>query len=134
MTNRTLRTLVVAMLCAAVLPAWGADEAGDWKRGRLYYRSVCTSCHVEQAGKKISPQDKTIAEWKAYVAADRHDATGKSNGSLAYFSSRAYRDSIKATNRVAEKYVDIPDAELRADLQAWVVHGAKDSDTPARCQ
>ena len=54
-----LRTLGLAMACVAMLPAWAAEQ-GDWKRGRLYYRSVCTSCHKE-AGKAISPLDKTIA-------------------------------------------------------------------------
>jgi len=133
MKRNVLRTLGVLALCGAILPALAAEE-GDWKRGRLYYRSVCTACHKAEHGKSISPLDKTIAEWKAYVAADKHDASGKSKSSLAYFTSRAYRDSIKADNRVAEKFIDVPDAELMADVLAWVVHGAKDSDTPARCQ
>lgn len=133
MQTNVFRTLGVLAICGAIIPALAAEE-GDWKRGRLYYRSVCTSCHKAEADKSISPLDKTIAEWQAYVAADKHDASGKSKSSLSYFTSRSYRDSIKAENRVAEKFIDVPDAELMSDVRAWVIHGAKDSDTPARCQ
>ena len=82
----------------------------------------------------ISPMSRTIAEWKSYVAADKHDATGKSNQSLKYYVSSAYRESAKDSNRAAEKFLDQPEQKLLADIRAWVVRGAKDSDTPARCQ
>ena len=94
---------------------------------------VCTDCHKEMADKIIDPMSRTISEWQAYVDADKHDATGKSDGSLRYYVSTSYRDSVKADNKAAAKFITIPEEELLANLRAWVVHGAKDSDTPARC-
>jgi hypothetical protein len=76
---------------------------------------------------------RTISEWNAYIDADKHDATGKSDGSLRYYVSTSYRDSVKGENKAAAKFITIPEEELLANLRAWVVHGAKDSDTPARC-
>ena len=48
----------------------------DWKRGRIYYRSVCTACHAAQAGGSIAPSTMTKAEWIAYLQKDKH-AKGK---------------------------------------------------------
>lgn len=115
-------------------PVLAAEKEGNWRRGRIYYRMVCTTCHKEMAGKIISPVDKTIAEWTAYVDTGKHDATGKSNDSLKHYASTAYRESIKDTNKAAAKFIKLPEEELFADLRAWVVRGAKDSDTPARCK
>ncbi len=103
---------------------------GNWKRGRIYYRMVCTSCHVDQAGGAISPATKTIAEWKAYMEADSH-AKGKDK--VSDYVSKEYRDSIKANNKAAAKFIKLPNDSLFADVSAFVVHGAKDSDNPARC-
>ena len=85
----------VTFLFVAPVETLIAGEEGNWKRGRIYYRMVCTSCHKEMAGKSISPVSKTIAEWKKYVELDKHDSSGKSNASLKYYTSQAYRESIK---------------------------------------
>ena len=105
---------------------------GDLKRGRMYYRQVCTACH-QAGGKTIAPNEKTKAEWAAYIKADKHDRTGKSNASVKYFTTKAYRESIKASNKVAEKLLNVPDQEIYADIQAWVQYSAKDSDNPSGC-
>jgi cytochrome c5 len=107
-----------------------AQAEGDWKRGRVYYRMVCTACHVDKAGGSIAPSTKTKAEWAAYMAADKH---AKGKDSVKYYVGKKYRDSIKATNKAAEKYADVPEAELLEDVKAFVIHGAKDSDNPAGC-
>lgn len=107
---------------------------GDWKRGRVYFRQVCTSCHLSTSGKTISPADRVKDDWKAYLSADKHDVKGKTNHSVKYYMSREYRKSIVGQNKAAEKYVDVPDAELQADILAFVLYGAKDSDNPSRCQ
>ena len=127
---------LLTVLCLVWMPVETvfAEEKGDWKRGRIYYRMVCTACHKAMTGKSISPVSKTIAEWKAYVDTDKHDASGKSNPSLKYYTSTAYRESIKDENKVAAKMLNVPDDKMLADVRAFVVHGAKDSDTPARCQ
>ncbi|HMX17230.1 MAG TPA: hypothetical protein PKD29_10290 [Rhodocyclaceae bacterium] len=118
------------LLGTAVSSALAYD--GDLKRGRMYYRQVCTACH--QAGNKtIAPNEKTKAEWAAYIKADKHDRTGKSNASVKYFTTKAYRESIKASNKVAEKLLNVPDQEIYADIQAWVQYSAKDSDNPSGC-
>ena len=108
---------------------------GNWKKGRIYYRMVCTECHVEQAGGKISPAEKTKAEWADYFEKNLHgpqDAAPKYAAS--YFVSREYRESIKNTNRAAKKMLKIPDEQLLEDVKAFVVHTAKDSDQPSRCE
>lgn len=125
--------LTVGLAMAFILPAYAGDD-GNWRRGRIYYRMVCTDCHKDLGHKTISPMSRTIADWKAYIAADKHDASGKSNPSLNYYTSQAYRHAVKDTNKAAAKFIDMDDKTLADDIRAWVIHGAKDSDTPARCQ
>jgi len=118
------------MLClfGTAIPLHAED--GNWKIGRIYYRMVCTACHTEHAGGAISPATMTKAEWKAYIAADKH---AKGKDSVKYYVSQEYRNSIKDTNKAAAKFASMPDEEMLANVQAFVIHGAKDSDTPARC-
>ena len=126
--------LLSSIFLASFLQPLPAAEEGNWRRGRIYYRMVCTACHKEMAQASISPMSRTIAEWKAYVEADKHDASGKSNPSLKHYVSKEYRTSAKDTNKAAAKFIDLPEKGLLTDVRAWVVRGAKDSDTPARCQ
>ena len=125
---------LVSILLFSVLtiPFSATATEGDWKRGRVYYRMVCTACHTEPAGggKTIGPNTKTKAEWAAYIEADKH---AKGKDSLKYYVSKEYRAKIKATNKAAEKYADVPDAELLNDIKAFVAKGAKDGDSPAGC-
>lgn len=125
--NKTILALLTVGLLTAPLTV-RAD--GDWKKGRIYYRMVCTACHNDKAGGAISPTIKTMAEWKAYIAADKH---AKGKDSLKYYVSKQYRESIKATNKAAAKFIDDADAELMEDVKAFVIKGAKDGDAPAKC-
>jgi hypothetical protein len=125
--------IITALTFLPVTQVFAADE-GDWKKGRIYYRMTCTACHKAMTGQGISPASMTIEEWKQYIAADKHDASGKSNASVKYYVSREYRESVKDSNKAAAKYIDMTDEELLANVRAFVIHGAKDSDTPARCQ
>lgn len=124
--------LVIAALLTGASFAVAAYE-GDLRRGRLYYRQICTSCHQETLGKAIAPNERAKAEWAAYLKADKHDKSGKSNGSVKYFTTRAYRETIKATNKAADKLLAANDGELYADVQAWLQYSAKDSDNPSGC-
>lgn len=124
--------IAAIMVAAGICVAHAADP--NWKRGRIYYRMICTTCHVAQTGQAISPSEKTIAEWQVYIKADQHAAAGSANSSVRYYVSREYRESVKDTNRAAEKFLRVPEEELMTDLGAFLVHGAKDSDTPARCR
>ena len=126
------RPLALAALAASLTLLAGTASAydGDWKRGRIYYRSVCTACHAAQAGGSIAPSDMTKAQWQAYLQADKH---AKSKDSMKQYLSKAYRTSIKTQNKAAEKFADVPEAELYEDLKAFVIRGAKDGDSPASC-
>ena len=103
---------------------------GNWKRGRIYYRMVCTACHTDQAGGSISPATMSIADWNAYLDADKH---AKGLDSVSNYVSKVYRESIKDSNKAAAKFIKMSNDELMADVRAFVIHGAKDSDNPARC-
>mgnify|MGYP003472381959 FL=1 len=129
MTKKLSMVLVAGILGAMTAGSVSAAD-GDWKRGRVYYRMVCTDCHVSKAGGAIAPSTKTKAEWAAYIQADKH---AKGKDSLKYYVSKKYRDSIKATNKAAAKYDDVSDAALLDDVKAFALHGAKDSDSPAGC-
>ena len=115
--------------CGLVASAAHAAD-GDWKRGRVYYQKVCTECHTAKAGGAIAPNTRTMADWTKYLNADKH-AKGKEP--LKMYVSKAYRASIKATNKAAEKYADVPDEQLFNDVKAFMLKGAKDGDSPASC-
>jgi hypothetical protein len=114
-------------LCAGSLAVQAGD--GDWKRGRVYYRMVCTSCH-EKNGGSIAPSTRTKAEWAAYLQADKH---AKGKDSVKSYVSKQYRASAKSTNKAAEKFIDLSDQELFDDVRSFVTRGAKDGDSPASC-
>ena len=130
-----LTIMALAMIVFAPEQAYSADaENGEWKVGRVYYRFVCTTCHKDVAGRVISPNEMTKAEWRAYLSADQHDKSGRTEPSLSYYTSQAYRGEIKDTNKAAEKFIDVPDADMAANIRVWAVYGAKDSDTASSCQ
>ncbi len=72
------RNLINAAALIALLGVSFAAQAydADWKRGRVYYRSVCTSCHIAAPIGAINPSTKTKADWTAYLITDKH-AKGK---------------------------------------------------------
>jgi cytochrome c5 len=127
-----LRTsLPVAALLALLGTSFSAQAYdADWKRGRVYYRSVCTSCHVASPIGSINPSTQTKAQWTAYLQADKH---AKGKDTVSKYVSKAYRASIKSGNKAAEKFADTPDQELMDDIKAFLIKGAKDGDAPASC-
>jgi cytochrome c5 len=127
-----LRTsLSVAALLALMGASFSAQAYdADWKRGRVYYRSVCTSCHTAGPVGSINPSTKTKAEWSTYMLLDKH---AKGKDTVSKYVSKDYRASIKATNKAAEKFADTPDKDLLDDIKAFLQKGAKDGDSPATC-
>ena len=126
---------VTPLTAVALLALFGASFSAsaydaDWKRGRIYYRSVCTSCHVAMPVGSINPSSKTMAEWTSYVQADKH---AKGKDTVKQYVSKTYRASIKSANKAAEKFADVPDQELLDDIKAFVIKGAKDGEAPASC-
>ncbi|MCC4116518.1 hypothetical protein LLG90_14240 [Aromatoleum toluclasticum] len=127
-SRHLLHMILTAGLLGLSLGAAAYDA--DWKRGRIYYRSVCTACHAAQAGGSIAPSTMTMAQWESYLKADKH-AAGKD--SLKKYVGKEYRASIRTQNKAADKFADVPDAELFEDVKAFVIKGAKDGDAPASC-
>jgi len=126
---KTTKTLMAgAALCLLASSAFAYDA--DWKRGRVYYRSVCTSCHVASPIGSINPSTKTKAEWANYLKADKQ---AKGKDTVKQYVSKAYRASIKSGNKAAEKFATVPDQELLDDIAAFLTKGAKDGDAPATC-
>ena len=121
--------LILAALPVLLATAAEAYDA-DWKRGRIYYRSVCTSCHVASPIGQINPSGKTKAEWAAYFQADKH-AKGKET--VKMYVSKDYRAKIKSANKAAEKFADTPEQELFEDIRLFLQRGAKDGESPASC-
>lgn len=128
-----LRIAIVSVVACVGISGVARAEAGDPRLGRLYFRSVCTECHVRMIGKAIPPNTKTVAEWTGYMDADRHDASNRPESKLSHFTSRAFRQSIRAENKVADKFIAVEDAHMFANVRAWLIGSAKDSDNPASC-
>lgn len=103
------------------------------KRGQVYFKMVCTSCHMETAAKSIPPNTRTMAEWDAYMAADKHGSGGSAEPTVSYYTGEVYRESVKDSNKAAKKFLRLPAEQIYADVKAFVVAGARDSDTPASC-
>jgi cytochrome c5 len=127
--------LIQSLAACAVLAVLGTSFSAraydaDWKRGRVYYRSVCTSCHMALPIGAINPSAKTKAEWTVYLQADKH---AKGKDAVKQYVSVSYRASIKSGNKAAAKFADTPDQELAEDIKAFLIKGAKDGDAPATC-
>ena len=129
MKTKTIFRSVLALGLACTTTFASAYDA-DWKRGRVYYRSVCTACHAAQAGGSIAPSTMTKAQWGSYLQADKH---AKGKDSMKQYVSKTYRASIKTQNKAAEKFIDVPDEEMLEDIKAFVIKGAKDGEAPASC-
>jgi cytochrome c5 len=125
-----IRTFMTAILASMLVTSMVHAADGDWKRGRVYYQKVCTECHTTKAGGAIAPNTRTMADWTSYLNTDKH-AKGKE--SLKKYMSKEYRASVKATNKAAERYADVPDDQLFNDVKAFMLKGAKDGDSPASC-
>lgn len=134
MKYKTRFTIALTLLFLG-MSSLSAGEIGNWKKGRIYYRMVCTDCHVKEAGGAISPNEKTKAEWQEYFSKNIHGPQDvPSKYTASYYVSSEYRESIKDTNRAAKKLLKIPEWQLLEDVKAFVLHTAKDSDQPTSCK
>jgi cytochrome c2 len=123
--------LIGLATCLLGAPLMARAYEGDWKRGHVYYRWVCTECHKDSPVGKIGPNTRTRAEWAAYLQADKH---AKGKDSLKFYLSKSYRASIAGSNKAAAKFADVPEQELYDDLAAFVARSAKDGDAPTGCR
>ncbi|MBL8413515.1 MAG: hypothetical protein JNM42_03660 [Propionivibrio sp.] len=128
---KSVKPIAAAVLLTLLGASFSASAYdADWKRGRIYYRSVCTSCHVAMPVGSINPSTKTMAEWSSYIQADKH---AKGKDTVKQYVSKSYRASIKSANKAAEKFAEVPDQELLDDIKAFLIKGAKDGEAPASC-
>ena len=132
MTKRLspINVLTICLLGCGLVASVSQAADGDWKRGRVYFQKVCTDCHSAKAGGAIAPNTRTMADWTNYLKAYKH---AKGKDSLKKYASKEYRANVKATNKAAEKYADIPDEQLFNDIRTFMLKGAKDGDSPASC-
>ncbi|MBI5163018.1 MAG: hypothetical protein HY985_03855 [Magnetospirillum sp.] len=130
--KRVISLAIGTVVGAAVLASTAQAYDGDWKRGRVYFRAVCTECHTAKAGggEAIPPNGRTVAEWTAYLKADKH---AKGKDTVSQYTGKDYRTSIKATNKAAEKFLPVADQDLFEDVKIFLLKGAKDGDSPASC-
>lgn len=119
---------LVAAATLSAAPALAYD--GDWKRGRIYYRAICSSCHGTTPGGVIQPNGRTKAEWAAYLKADKHE---KGKDSVSQFFGKPYLDGIKANNKAAARFADVPAEQLFKDVEIFLERSAKDGAAPATC-
>ena len=126
---RTSTLIAAAVLAASAAGAAQAYEV-DWKRGRVYFRQICTSCHLSQAKKTIAPNERTKADWAGYLQADKHM---KGKDTAKQYFSKPYRAGIKGSNAAAAKFADVPEQDLMEDVRGFLLKGAKDGDAPASC-
>ena len=131
--RQLVKVFVVVMLLQPAGSAWSDDADANSKRGRVYFKMVCTVCHMQMAERSIPPASRSMAEWRAYFDSNTHDATGTTRPELDYYMSQEYRESIKDSNKAARKFLELSSQQLAADVREFTVNGAKDSDTPASC-
>ena len=126
------KTILINLAALLILiPGMASAYDGNWKRGDVYYRMVCTDCHKNQPVGKVPPDSRTQAEWAAYLEADQH---AKGQDTVSKYVSKSFRDSIAGENKAAAKFANVPEDELFADIKAILLRGAKDGDAPAGCR
>jgi len=88
------KTAVTFLAAILALGFAGSSLAGEpnKRRGQVYFKMVCTQCHVQTAEKTIPPNARSMAEWDAYMSADRHDSSGSSEPTVSFYTSSAYRE------------------------------------------
>lgn len=121
-----LPLVAAATLSAAPVLAYDAD----WKRGRIYYRAICTACHSTTPNGAIQPTSRTKAQWVDYITADKHDS-GKE--SVTKYVSAEYLNSIKANNKAADRFSSVPSDQLLQDVLLFLQRSAQDGEAPASC-
>jgi len=60
---------IVLLVSALALPAAAASS----RRGKKVFKKTCKTCHTRRGeGGKLSPLQKTQAQWRIYFRRDRH--------------------------------------------------------------
>ncbi|MCK7579406.1 MAG: hypothetical protein MZV65_29250 [Chromatiales bacterium] len=109
-----------------------AQAEGDWKRGRVYYRMVCTACHVEQASGAIAPEHQDQGRMDG-LPAGRQARQGQGHASSTT-SARTTATASRPPTRRPRSSPTCPNRSCSRIVKAFVITGAKDGDAPAELQ
>ena len=113
------KTVIIAVVFVFTLGSVGAAFAADGpggnkRKGKYTYRKLIKACHergaVESASPKISPADKTMAEWK-----------------------KIFEDKDFSTFGCGQEWAAASDKDV-LDIYSYFYNFAKDSPTPATCK
>lgn len=67
-------SVLVTLLIAFSLAAPSA-HAANWRKGKALFKDNCLSCHDDKSDSvKVSPGDKTKAQWNRFFDRDKHEA------------------------------------------------------------
>lgn len=127
------RVLVIStyLFC---LTAVNVSAEVNWRRGSLYFKQVCNACHEKVLGTSIAPDSYTQSEWHAYMKADSHSKLTNSNDRVSNYTNREYRDLMEPSIQSLVLFFDQKGSDILLDIEAHLVHHAKDSDMPSSCQ
>ena len=102
--------LTVFFIALTLSTAISADQKkGNQAKGRYYFRQTCKTCHAKDSkGSEITPLSKTMAQWKRYFDASKH-------------------------NKGAEALAQVMTADQINDVGAYLVAHAADSLQPETC-
>lgn len=104
MKHLLLLLTIAALVAALASPVLAASS----RKGKRLFKKECKTCHVQDAaGGKLSPLQKTQAQWRAYFKDDQH----------------------KVKPEVWEKL----DKKDRENLLKFFLDFALDSDQPETC-
>jgi len=116
MVKKSIITLTVLLFTMVTFSmAFTSDgPAGNDRKGKYTYRKVYKTCSqegaVESATPKLSPSDKTMAQWKIVFENKNFDEFG-----------------------CKDNWVGLSDTDI-LDIYSYFYHHAKDSPSPATCK
>lgn len=115
MRTRTLRYVAVVALVVVLVISLAIAGAANTKKGKVYFKNNCRVCHDGKTPKAatLTPMTKTQAMWQKAFAPG-----GAAHGCAA---------------RVKEKTGTALTEQDLADIAAYLVQHAADSDQPATC-
>ena len=109
-SGMVLLSLVLFVLAMSFSTAVSAEsQKGNQAKGKYYFRQTCKTCHTKgQNGGEVTPMTKTMAQWKRYFEAGKH-------------------------NKGAEALTKVMSADQIRDASAYLVDHAADSLQPETC-
>jgi len=105
-----LLSFVLFILALSFSTAMSAEsQKGNQAKGKYYFRQTCKTCHTKgQSGGEVTPMTKTMAQWKRYFEAGKH-------------------------NKSAEALTKVMPPEQIRDASAYLIDHAADSLQPETC-